>query len=187
MSKPKTLVIIQTVSKIGRAISDVIVAFSLIIIAICLALIIYVKNSNSDFQKIYEYIQMFRVYQNYSVYGLYYVLTSTIIFFSWLGFLSGLSSHYFRKQLETGHPFTTKLSKELMTLGILQIVVPFIGAGCDYAVKLLFEAVSHEYYFIDMKILFNISLGVFYILTSFICKYGTELLFKENNSIAVNN
>lgn len=187
MSKTKTLVVIQTVSKIGRIISNIFVLGCTIIIALCLLAIILVKKTDFNVHNIFEYLHVFKVYENYSIFGLYYVFTSTIIFCICLGTLSGFSSHYFRKQLETGHPFTSKLSKELFVLGILQITVPFIGSLFDYGIKILFQTMSKEFYYYDLKLFAIIPLGVFYILASFICKYGTELLFEEKNLIAVNN
>ncbi len=95
--------------------------------------------------------------------------------------LSKFANIYFKRELESGTPFTNSGSREIRRLGILAVVLP-LGArsleGIVYGVYSIFYPMIEQE---DMGDMTSVSIGVMFIVASVIFQYGTEL--KEQNEI----
>ena len=97
--------------------------------------------------------------------------------------LSKFSLLYFRHELEDGTPFTLEGAREMFRLGVLTVCIPF-GS-------LLLAAITHgvlAQYLPDVAELKldcdgSFSLGVMFILTSLVCKYGAEICAQRKGSL----
>ena len=97
--------------------------------------------------------------------------------------LSKFALLYFRHELEDGTPFTLEGAREMFRLGVLTVCIPF-GS-------LLLAVITHgvlAQYLPDVAELKldcdgSFSLGVMFILTSLICKYGAEICAQRKGSL----
>ena len=97
--------------------------------------------------------------------------------------LSKFSLLYFRHELEDGTPFTLEGAQEMFRLGVLTVCIPF-GS-------LLLAVITHSVlaqYLPDVAELKldcdgSFALGIMFILTSLICKYGAEICAQRKGSL----
>lgn len=177
---PNTLKIVQTISKIGKIISAIVTFICLILVLLCVIGIIIVKHSELEFFGLHcNYI--FSLFKTESIFKVYAILIIGIVLSSARASLAGFSFAFFSNEVKTGHPFTTKLSSQLLFLGSLEIIIPVVSAFISMGIQLFFEHICGESFFFHFNYFGYISLGMFYILTANICKLGAEELFINHN------
>ncbi len=91
-------------------------------------------------------------------------------------FLSFKAEKYFSLELERGTPFTREGAKSLFRLGLYSIIVSVLTNTASF---LIFNFASIETAKVNYQFPGSIALGVMFIITSLILKYGCEL--KEEN------
>ena len=171
----KTLKTIQTLCKIGKVISKVIYILCLVggigcaVGIICTALIPdSIKIGGVTVHGLIESSA------EVSMGAIYTAMAVGMIFCAGEAVLCKFAERYFRNELAAGTPFTLDGAKEMIRLGILTICIPIgtaIVAGITYGIM---SAVFGKVADLDLNGSFSIGLGVMFIVTGLICRYGAE-------------
>ena len=177
----KSLETIQTLSKIGRALSKIAFILSIVGFCGCIAGLLGLSFGNGSFIKI----------GGVSLHGLisensgYSIESISAALFGWMIVCAGeavtakFAEIYFRNELNAGTPFTLAGANELMRLGILTIAVPTgctvvggIAEGIIVGFADIQKAASMNMHFDSSA---GIILGVMFIVKSLICRYGADI------------
>ena len=172
----KTLVTIQKLVRLGKILSKIIFTCCIIGICGCVAGIISLAAGLETLRigsvtlggLVEKSAEM-------SMGSFYAAMAVGIILCTGEAVLSKFALLYFRHELEDGTPFTLEGAKEMFRLGVLTVCIPF-GS-------LLLAVITHgvlAQYLPDVAELKldcdgSFALGVMFILTSLICKYGAEI------------
>ncbi len=172
----KTLKTIQTLSKIGKVLSNIVFVFCIVGLCFCIAGIVSlalgadsVKLGGTTIQGIIE------KEADTDIPSLYAAMAVGVIFCAAEAILSKLAARYFKNELVDGTPFTLRGAKELKRLGILTIVIS-LGTAIICSIGV---GVAGEFYPDIDKMTFGESasfgLGVAMLITAVLCRYGAEL------------
>lgn len=177
----KELKIIQTFAKIGKVLSKIMFACSIVSLCMCIAGILCVAIGFGVIE-IGEITLKTIIGDAFEVETgtLYAYLAAGIVICLGEAILAKFATHYFVRELADGTPFTIGGAKDLLRLGILKICIPlgtYILAKIVYAIVSSFTNNINSF---DMSNDISISLGVMFIVISVICKYGAVLNDKEN-------
>lgn len=173
--KKTTNEIIQTFAKIGQIFSKIIYICCIIGSIGCLIAIVSLSIFSSDTIQIGG-ITLHSIIEHNADASVGSIITASIIGFvlclSEL-FLAKMANNYFIHELEIGTPFDFSLSNELKRLGINTIC---ISIGASVVVGILYSIMSSIYMDVEELDLdfSSVSLGLMFIVTSFICKLGAE-------------
>ena len=182
----KTLKTIQTLSKVGRIISKIIFICCLVGAIGCLAGIVSLAVIPSGIQIGDTTIHgMIENSADISMGSLYAGMAVGAIMCSGEAALSKIAENYFKGELAAGTPFTFDGAKEMMKLAICAICIPLgtqtvaaivhgiIAAAFSNVAELKLEAFGSG----------SVGLGVMFIITSLLCRYGAEISQgKDNNN-----
>lgn len=177
----KSLNKIQIIAKIGYILSNIIKIFSIIGIIGCFLGILIVSLGIVGEIELNNITIKGLISLNEKISTGTMISTMTYGLISCIGelILSILYIKYFKKELKEGNPFTHELSKGLFKLGIYSIVISIITitlAAISYKIiQYCFKNVIE----LDMNSSISLNLGIFMIILSFICEYGSELRKKD--------
>lgn len=180
----KTLATIQKLSNLGKILSKIVFICCIIGICGCVAGIVSLAAGLETLQIGSVTLGgLVEKSADMSMGSFYATMAVGIILCSGEAVLSRFAHLYFRHELEDGTPFTFEGAKEMFRLGVLTVCIPF-GA-------LLLASITHgvlaQYLtdVADMKLDCDgsFSLGVMFILSSLICKYGAEICAQKKGSL----
>ena len=181
-NKSKNCKVLQKLAKIGKILSKVAFVFSIIGICGCLVgLLSNIFGSGKVFK-----IGGITIYSLLADFDAYNVKSISATLVAWLivcigqAVLAKFAELYFRNTEASGTPFTQAGAKELRRLGILMMIIPigfavlaeiiqgimtgFMNVGADGWSELNFDNEA------------SVIVGVMFVVGSFICGYGAELL-----------
>ena len=180
----QTLVTIQKLVRLGKILSKIIFTCCIIGICGCVAGIVSLAAGLETLRigsvtlggLVEKSAEM-------SIGSFYATMAVGIILCAGEAVLSKFALLYFRHELEDGTPFTLEGAREMFRLGVLTVCIPF-GS-------LLLAVITHgvlAQYLPDVAELKldcdgSFALGVMFILTSLICKYGAEICAQRKGSL----
>lgn len=172
----KTLKTIQVLSKIGKILSKIVFIFSIIGFCGCAAGIISLAVG-AETLKIGDVTIEGLIMNNsgYSIGTMYASMSAIMILCAGKAILAKFAECYFKSELADGTPFNLESINKLLRLGVLTICVPIgaqILAKITYAVlsNMLSDAAP-----LNLSGYGSVMLGVMFIVTAVICKYGAEV------------
>lgn len=176
--------IIYGIAKFGKIISAFFVVSCFILAIVCIFGIIFARELYLQTLDVSSKVR-FDVFLKYFHISRYGELVTILI----IGFcmciaqtlLSFLSLVFFSHLVDVGHPFTTKLGRELRILGIFESIVPFIAYGISLGMEKIMEGYFQESYHFRYSPCLLLPLGLMYIILSYFCDYGAQLLFDLRN------
>lgn len=172
----KTLKTIQVLSKIGRILSKT--AFVCCIVGFC-GCVVGIISLAAGFEAVkiggVTIKSILRNEAGLSTGTLYASMAAGMVLSAGEAVVAWFAERYFERELGDGTPFDLGGAKQMLTLGIIVICVS-VGAqmlaGIVYAIfRATMEGVG-EYSFGEFG---SAAIGVMFILTSLICRYGAEL------------
>lgn len=173
----KTLNTIQTLSKIGKIFSKVLFILCVIGGIFCLVGILEISFVHNGLKiggvTIHSIIEQSGAIDKSTWYG---VMATGIVLCAGEAVLCKLAEMYFKNELKAGTPFTFDGAKELMRLGIFTICIPL---GTDIVVGIISSVIGRAYQLtnvLDINHSAQIGLGVMFIVTSLLCRYGAEII-----------
>lgn len=183
----KSLKTIQALFKIGSVLSKIAFILSVIGFCGCIAGLIDVSFGKAGLIKLggvtlHSLITKDLGFNNKSIAA---ALFGWLIICAGEAVLSKFAEIYFKNELNIGTPFTLGGANELLRLGILILAVP---TGCAVAGSIA-EGIIAGFLKVEkaaaMDVCFengaSIALGVMFIITSLLCRYGAELNEKVKN------
>ena len=176
MKNTKTLSAIQTVCKVGKVLSTIVFIFCIVGIVGCalgiIGLALPWKNIQIGGTTIHGFIEE---NADVSIGTCYASMAMVLALCIGEAVLSKLAQRYFRCELEAGTPFTFAGAREMLRLGICAICIPVVS---QIVAAIIFE-VMHHYFPDAVKTIQNegvsVGLGIMFIVTSLLCKYGAEI------------
>lgn len=178
----KTLKTIQTLMKIGKIISGLAFIFGIIQIVACILGIICLatipENFVDEILKLFVKVEDTKVLSNATM----YVSLSVGIVFS-IGeiIIAHYDYEFFKYELSIGTPFDFEVARRLKIISIKQIVVPIICTIVATIIYEIFKATVIGVEYISFGDEFSLSIGVMFLIFSFVCKYGAEIRQQNNN------
>lgn len=180
----KTLITIQKLARLGKLLSKVV--FICCIVGVCSCIVgIASLAAGVETLKIGSVTLGGIVEKSaeMSMGSFYATMAVGIILCAGEAVLSRFAHLYFRHELEDGTPFTLEGAKEMLRLGVLTVCIPFAS--------LLLAVITHgvlAQYLPDVADLKldcdgSFALGIMFILTSLICKYGAEICAQRKGSL----
>ena len=185
-NKSKNYKILQTIAKIGKILSKVAFVFSIIGICGCfVGLLSNVFGSGKIFKiggvTIYGLLADFDAYNVKSISA---TLVAWLIVCIGQAVLAKYAELYFRNALMAGTPFTQVGARELRRLGILTMVIP---TGCAVLAEIVqgimtgfMNVMADGWADLNFDNEASVIVGVMFIVGSFLCGYGAELLEGKN-------
>ena len=172
----KSLETIQKLAKIAKIFCRIIFVFCIVGASCCAAGIISLAVIPESFKIGGVTVQsMIAEYGKVGIGTCYTTMAVCIVLCAGEAVLCKIAERYFKNELDAGTPFTHEGSKELLRLGIFTIVIPIvtniIAAILHAVMKLVFENVAD----MDISGYVSVGIGVMFIITSLLCRYGAEL------------
>ena len=189
-NKSKNYKILQMIAKIGKILSKVAFVFSIIGICGCfVGLLSNIFGSGKVFKiggvTIYGLLADFDAYNVKSISA---TLGAWLIVCVGQAVLAKFAELYFRNTEASGTPFTHMGARELRRFGIMMLVIP---TGCAVLAEIVQEimtgfmnVMSDGWSDLNFDNEASVIVGVMFIVGSFLCGYGAELLEKKNNTQA---
>lgn len=172
----KPLQAIQTLSKIGKFISKIVFICSIIGICGCVvgsvALLI-----GEDSLKIGG-MTLHSILQNEAGISLGTVWSAIFVgMILCIGeiVVAKLACNYFDHELKAGTPFTAEGAKELLLLGVHTIWIPIVAAVLAQVAHNIISVLWGNVEPMALESNSCVALGVMFIVTSLLCRYGAEL------------
>lgn len=181
-NKTKNYKILQKITKIGKILSKIAFVFSIIGICGCfVGLISNVFGSGKFFK-----IGGITIYGMLADFNAYNVKSISATLLAWMvvcvgqAVLAKFAELYFRNAETSGTPFTQTGARELRRLGIMMIVIPTVCAALAEIVHGIMtgfmNGMAEEWSDLNFDNEASVIVGVIFIVGSFVCGYGAELL-----------
>ncbi len=182
----KSLKTIQTLSKIGKILSQIVFVFSIIGFCGCIAGLLGIGFGNGAFVKLGGVTLHGLISEEYggNVKSIFATLSGLLIVIAGEAVLAGFAKLYFQNELNAGTPFTLSGAGELFRLGILTLA---ISVGCAVIGRIVREIVAGlmqaeetaaaEPYFDTTA---SIVLGAMFMVISLLCRYGAEIVHNDD-------
>lgn len=173
----KTLKTIQTLSKIGRVLSNIIYICCIIGAVGCVVGIVCLPFADMGILKIGG-VTVYGLIVNRAgveLNSLYPLMSGVLIVCIGQAVTAKFAERYFRHELAIGTPFSKDSAKELLRLGILTICVPLGALIFAQIVSGVIAGIlgCSDVFKLDGGD--SVSLGVMFIVISLLCRYGAEL------------
>ena len=171
----KTLKTIQTISKIGKIISKIVNICCIVGFCGCIIGIISLAAGGGVLKL--GGFSLHGIIENeadISEGALYIAMSTGAVFCAGEAVLSGFAAHYFDRELKDGTPFTFNGAKEMLRLGILAVCIPLASQTVAAIIEKILTTAFAENSPSDFGFS-SISIGIMFIVTSLICRYGAEL------------
>ena len=179
----KTLSTIQLFSKVGRILCKIVFILSLVGGIGCAVGILSLAVIPEGFQVGGVTIKgLIEENANTSVASLYASMISGMILCAGEAVLSRFAEAFFANELKAGTPFTQAGAKEMIRLGILTICIP-VAANVLSAIAIsIVKLIAHESFSARFDIFTSgsVGLGLTFIISSLLCRYGAELEADKN-------
>lgn len=184
--KSKNYKILQTIAQIGRILSKVAFVFSVIGICGCIVELLSNVFGNGGVFKIggvtiYGLLTDFNAYNVKSISA---TLVAWMVVCAGEAVLAKFAELYFRNTLASGTPFTQAGARELRRLGIMTMVIP---TGCTVLAEIIqgimtgfMKVTADGCADLNFDNEASVVVGVMFIVGSFICGYGAEMLEEKN-------
>lgn len=171
-----TLNTIQKLAKVGRILSKIVFIFAIIGAVGCLVGIVCLAAGLGSSVKIggLTIRGLIEREGNVTVGTMYAAMASGLILTVCEAILARFAELYFQHELAAGTPFTLPGANEMKRLGILAICLPLggaIAAGIVHGVIAALMKGVEDFSYRDAG---SISLGIMFLVTSLILRYGTE-------------
>lgn len=187
MNKTKTLNTIQTLSKIGKILCKIIFIFCLIGFIGCIVGIIglaLIPNGlNIGGTTIHGIVEKS---PEISLSTCYTAMAAGVVLCAGEAVLCKIAEHYFKNELEAGTPFTFEGAKELIRLGIFTICIPIATSIISGIVCAVMTAVFGKVYDFEFGKFISIGLGIMFIISGLLCRYGAEIQAKDSHKDDIN-
>ena len=181
----KTLKTIQTISKVSKIICEIVFICCLVGGIGCALGIISLALIPESF-KIGDVTFKNFVEQSadVSLGTCYASMAAAIVICAGEAVLAKIAQKYFVNELKAGNPFTFDGSKEMMVLGIYTICIPLGSNIIASIVYGILKAVLENVDKFDSDILSSVSvgLGIMFVVTGLLCRYGAELKESKEES-----
>lgn len=171
----KTLKTIQTLAKVGKVISIIAFVGSMIGVIGTAVGIIGLATLGEKF------IEMGgdTVQEELSIPTMLAAMSVGAVFCIGTAIVSKLAQKYFTNELADGTPFTLKGAKELMRLGIVNVIVSVVASmiasgGVNVAAQFISD-IDLSKIGMDDAMSGDLGLGIVLMIVSLICRYGAEL------------
>jgi hypothetical protein len=178
-----TLQTIQTLSKVGKILSRIIYIFCIVGLCFCIVGIIGVALGTPALKLGGVTIDsLLQNEEGKTVGTLYAYMAAGAIVCIGEGVLAKFAEKYFRRELEDGTPFTLDGAKELLQLGVLSICLP---VGAQAAAQIVYKILAKMMEGVEppeLEPAGSIAVGVLILILSLVCRYGAELIAKQNES-----
>lgn len=183
----KTLKSIQKIAKWGRALSKIVYVFSIIGVVICALafVILLVASFFGGGESRPLFVVGGRVLATISITDsrvgqMAFALCMCIAEVR----VSRKAVRFFVKELEEKNPFTFDSAERLKKLGVSVIVTPLIASIVGEIVFVILDKLSSVPQETPVDTAINVSLGIMFIVTSLILKYGAEQFDKKQETEA---
>ena len=180
----KSLKTIQTQSKIGRVLSEIVFICSLVSAGLCLAGMTALALGVEDAFRIggVTVHSIIANEINMTTDQMLSALVVSLIFSAGEAVLSKFAEVYFKHELAAQTPFTFDGAKEMLRLGILAVAIP-IGTQLIAAVVngILSEILSGTWN-TEVRSGDSVAIGIMFMVSSVIFKYGAELKGEKENA-----
>lgn len=170
-----TLNKIQNLSKLGKILSSIVFIFCLVGIIVSIVGIAFravgMEAVHIGGVTLKSFVQM-NTGTNIDTVNIY--MAVAIILCSGEAVIAKFAEHYFKGELLDGTPFNMERSKELTRLGIITISISIIT---KLTASIVYEIMSFILGSTDSLEIGNwgaVSIGITFIIVSFICRYGAE-------------
>lgn len=176
----KTLGTIQSLMKLGKAISILVIIFSVIgMIGALIAGVVFYIEGDLIIETAIGELELGELGEDIEV-----MLTKeSLIYMMVVAFVACLteiiiaseSKKYFKFEIKEGTPFTFEGAKKLKKVGILAIVLPIVMGIVLFAVEVVISALNPEVNLGDTAFTVSIGTGIMMLIFSLIFKHGAEL------------
>lgn len=178
----KSLKTIQTLSKVGKILSKIVFICSIIGICGYIIGIIALKVGANVLEAYGATFDAFfpagsKITEN-TIYAFF--ISSTLVLIG-EAVVAWFAERYFKRELKDGTPFTIEGSKQMLILGIIVICVPIVAQLFSEIAYTLMQSIFDNVADISINYGSSIGIGVMFILTSVICRYGAELNQNREN------
>ena len=171
-----TLTTIQKISKAGKILSRIVFIFCIIGGAGCILGIIGLAVVPEELKIFGVTVHNIVEKSAETTLGTAYTsLAVGLVFCAGETVLSKIAERYFKHELAAGTPFTFDGARELKRLGICTICIPFGTALLSSIVYSIMKRVFDSVAEVKLAGSVSIGLGIMFIVTSVICRYGAEL------------
>lgn len=176
-----TLDMIQTLSRIGKILSRIAFIFAVITFCGCTVGIVGIAFGSDSYIKLggvslHSFIANSGKYDSGSIIA---ALSGISVIAAGEAVTAKFAEAFFKNELAAGTPFTLDGARELCRLGILSIAV---SIGCSVFAAVTSEiaasvtnATESAAFDIRFGVGGNIALGVMFIVTSLLCRYGAQI------------
>ena len=172
----RSLKTVQTLSKVGKILSKIV--FICCIVGFCLCVVGIVSLAlGIETVKFGDFTLKGFIEKNedISIGTLYTAMALGVVFCAAEAVLAKFAERYFKRELADGTPFTKDGANEMQRLGILAICIPVGAAIVAGIVRVILEHTLTDVKLPDVGSFGSIALGIMFIVTAQICKYGAEL------------
>lgn len=180
----KSLKTIQGFSKAGKILSKIVFIFSIVMFCTLAVGLIGLMFGSDVFklggESIASYIED---EAQLSLEAIYSSAITGMIISACEIFIAKTAENYFKFEINEKTPFTFEGAKKMRTLGIVTVCVtlasqPICGIADSITAKVMGSAESFE-----SDATANIIIGVTFIIVSFLCSYGAEILNEKTNAL----
>lgn len=180
----KTLNTIQTLSKIGKALSKIVYIGCIVGFCGCVAsmIVMLLGAETLKFGGVTLH-SLLEIEAGVGIGTIWSAIAVGGILCIGEFFVSRMAYRYFVNELHDGTPFTLHGAKELLHLGISVIWIPIVSVILAQVVQDVFLQWTDHAEKITPDGFDSMALGVMFIVMSLLCKYGTEL--QDNRSKGV--
>ena len=180
-NKSKNYKILQTIAKIGKILSKVAFVFSIIGICGCfVGLLSNIFGSGKVFNGGVTIYGLLADFDAYNVKSISAALVAWLIVCVGEAVLAKFAELYFRNAEASGTPFTHTGARELRRLGTMMIVIP---TGCAVLAEIVqgimtgfMNMTADGWSELNFDNEASVIVGVMFIVGSFLCGYGADLL-----------
>ena len=179
----KSLNLIQKLSKLGKILSKIVFIFCIIGACGCTVSLLSLsglKSSNLviEGKNIMTFIEET---SQTSFHTLISVCVSGIIFSVCEAITAKFAENYFKRELEDGTPFTEGGAKQMLNLGIICVSLSIGAIILSSITETIFASIWNDIQPLEYSGFSALSIGVMFIVMSFVCKYGSEI---KNQNLA---
>ena len=173
----KTLNTIQVFAKIGRVLCKIMFILSIVGAASCAIGIASLAVGTTEVLKIggVTIHGLIEKSAEMSMGTMYTSMTVGWVFCMGEIFVAKIAENYFKHEIEAGTPFTLNGAKEMLMLGLVSVC---ISVGSKIIAEIAYFIMSRSLSDVaEMNLgdYSSVSLGITFILVSFLCKYAAEL------------
>lgn len=183
----KTLRIIQTLSKIGKILSEIIYICCIIGAVGCIISITALISTEKSLKLggrnvLYSFL---KTGETVNIGTFWCAAVAGLILCVGEMFLSKIAYRYFKNELKAGTPFTLSGAKELLKLGISALWIPLASLIAAEISQNIVSSLTDVAKTLNLDSYGNSALGITIIIVSLLCRCSAEI--SEQNSTSTDN